>query len=372
MKKEIYIGLMSGTSLDAIDAALVEFLPQRKINLLATHSQPIPPKLRAEILELCQPGSDSVHKLAKVDIALGNALAQSSMKLLERSHVPREKVVAIGSHGQTIRHVPDATPPFTIQIGDPNIIACVTNITTVGDFRRRDIALGGQAAPLAPAFHRYLFSHPNKNRFIVNIGGIANVTFLPSDSENASIIGFDTGPGNTLLDNWCLKHKGVPFDNNGEWAASGKIIPSLLKKLLNDPYFHKKAPKSTGREYFNLHWLEKYDLPFAAVDIQTTLAELTAVSIAEAILALKRAPTEVFVCGGGAFNLFLLDRIRANLINYRIDTTECVGLHPSWVEAVTFAWLARQTIHHQPGNLPSVTGARKATILGAIYPTTNQ
>lgn len=375
MKKEIYIGLMSGTSLDAIDAALVEFLPDNKIRMIGTYSQPILKGLREKILPLCQPGNDGVHHLARADIELGNAFAHCCLKLLAQAGMTCQDVIAIGSHGQTIRHVPDADPPFTIQIGDPNIIATLTNITTVGDFRRRDIALGGQAAPLAPAFHKYLFHSPTKNRFIVNIGGIANITFLPSDLKQA-IIGFDTGPGNTLLDNWCALNLGCSFDKDGAWAATGKIQPALLKKLLQDPYFQKAAPKSTGREYFNLNWLQNYvhshGEKLKPEDLQATLVELTASSIAEAVVALDNTPTDIFICGGGAYNTFLLKRIQANLPQQIVTTTLSIGLDPSWVEAVTFAWLARQTMNHLPGNLPSVTGARKTTILGAIYPTTNQ
>lgn len=373
MKKEIYIGLMSGTSIDAIDAAIVEFTSDKQIKILATHSHSMPETLKADIIELCEPGPNGVYRLGKVDIELGNMFARCVLELMNKSKVSTSEVIAIGSHGQTIRHMPNEEIPFTIQIGDPNIITKVTGITTVADFRRRDMAFGGQAAPLAPAFHQYLFQTKESNRFIINLGGIANLTFLPKNLED-KVIGFDTGPGNTLLDNWCYKHIHQPYDNEGRWAREGKINETLLQAMLDDPYFKKAAPKSTGREYFNLAWVSNYlencADEISVKDVQATLTELTAKSIAKAVKQVHENPTEIFLCGGGVHNQLLSERIQANLPQYKIATTAKVGLDPEWVEAVTFAWLARQTMHHQPGNLPSVTGATRHTILGAIYPTT--
>ncbi len=372
MKKEIYIGLMSGTSLDAVDAALVEFLPENKINIIGTHSRPIPAKLKAEILALCTPGPNGVYRMGRTDIELGNEFSCCVAELIQKNQIALEHIVAIGSHGQTIRHMPNEDVPFTIQIGDPNIITKVTGITTVADFRRRDMAYGGQAAPLSPAFHQYLFQVDKQNRFIINIGGIANLTFLPKNRQQ-KVTGFDTGPGNTLLDAWCNQHTGNSFDNNGDWAKSGILNKPLLEAFFHDSYFKQAPPKSTGREHFNLGWLTQYidgnPEELSATEVQATLTELTAISIADAVLQTNDEPTEVFICGGGAHNAYLMQRIQANLPKHIIATTQKIGLDPNWVEAVTFAWLARQTIKHQPGNLPSVTGATKHTILGAIYPT---
>lgn len=370
MKKELFIGLMSGTSLDAVDAALVEFLDNNKIKLIDTVSYLIPPELKQDILALCHPGYDGIQRLGIADIELGNAFAFCCIELMNQHNLMAEDIIAIGSHGQTIRHVPNAEVPFTLQIGDPNIITQTTGVTTVADFRRRDLASGGQAAPLAPAFHQYLFQTENINRFIINIGGMSNLTFLPRDlSEN--IVGFDTGPGNTLIDAWIQQHKQQPFDENGYWAQQGSVNTSLLKLLLADPYFAKKPPKSTGREYFNLAWLDKalnsLQMDISINDTQTTLCELTARTIADAIKSLQITVAEIYICGGGVHNDFLMQRIEKLLSDYPVASTAEIGLNPDWVEAVTFAWLARQTINGHTGNLPSVTGAKQATILGAIY-----
>lgn len=372
MTAEIYIGVMSGTSLDAIDAAMVEFNDDPKLRLIATHSLAIPAELRSEILQLCQPGSDHVHRLGKTDTELGLLFAECCLQLLEKSKMSAKQVLAIGNHGQTIRHVPHAEIPFTLQIGDPNIISTLTNITTVADFRRRDLALGGQAAPLAPAFHQYLFQERGHPRFIVNIGGMANLTYLPGDLAQP-VIGFDTGPGNTLIDQWMQQHCQQPYDRDGAWAAGGQVNAALLNNLLQDPYFSAPAPKSTGREYFNLNWLATYCATethsLSAQDIQATLTALTAQTIADAIQHTDAQANEVFLCGGGAYNQYLVQCLQSCLPTHRIASTMQIGLDPKWVEAATFAWLAKQTMHRLPGNLPSVTGARRASILGAIYPT---
>ncbi|MFI4955348.1 MAG: anhydro-N-acetylmuramic acid kinase [Gammaproteobacteria bacterium] len=356
---ELYIGLMSGTSVDGIDAALVDFGSEHP-KLIASHFSPYSPSLRQTILNLCQPGIDEINRLGDVDVVLGKEFGRTVNNLLKKSGVNPSDIHAIGSHGQTIRHHPARR--FTLQIADPNIIAVETGITTIADFRRRDMALGGQGAPLVPAFHQSIFFEKNKSRVIVNIGGIANVTFLPA---NESVIGFDTGPGNTLLDAWTEIHLQQPCDKNGDWAAQGKIHTDLLKKLLSDIYFELSPPKSTGREYFNLEWLRKY-LPekIQAIDVQATLVELTARTIIQSI---PFVADELLICGGGAHNSFLMSRIIENAKNMPVSTTEKFGIHPDWVEAMAFAWLAKQTLNKKPGNLPLVTGARKATILGAIY-----
>lgn len=370
---ERYIGLMSGTSLDAIDAALFEFSSEGKLQLIESHSIPIPKDLRTDILTLCQTGShhrDHVHQLGKTDTELGLLFAQACLELLEKTPYSADDIRAIGHHGQTIRHVPNANFPFTIQIGDPNIISTLTNITTVADFRRRDLALGGQAAPLAPGFHQFAFHHPHENRVIVNIGGIANLSFLPANL-NEAVIGFDSGPGNTLLDQWCQQHLDTLYDHNGSFAASGEVNHDLLNLLCDDPYFSKPAPKSTGREYFNVNWLMQHEALINSMkpaDVQASLSELTAWHIANAIIQIKQPITEAFVCGGGAFNLDLIKRLQQRLLPITVQSTSELGIDPQWVETACFAWLARQSLHGLPGNLPSVTGAKRPTVLGAIYP----
>jgi anhydro-N-acetylmuramic acid kinase len=366
---DLYIGLMSGTSADGIDAALVDF-SNKKPRLLATHYTPYSQDLRQKVLELAKPGANEIHRLGELDITLAHAFADSVQELLSKANVTASSVHAIGSHGQTIRHSPDPALRYTLQIGDPNTIAARTGITTVADFRRKDIALGGQGAPLVPAFHHHLFAENTIDRAIVNIGGIANVTLL-TQSTRDSIIGFDTGPGNGLLDEWIQKHLAQPHDKDGAWAASGKINPALLDLLLSDEYFQIPPPKSTGREYFNEPWLQKNLRKTAdnisAADIQATLTEVTARSIIQSINKFMNQG-EIYICGGGAHNIHLISRLRNSSENrYTIATTEKLGIHPDWVEAVAFAWLASQTMNKKSGNLPSVTGARQASILGGLY-----
>lgn len=367
MKEALYIGLMSGTSMDAIDAVLVEFPPDRKINVIATHSLPLSPELKCILMALAEDTENSIYQLGKTDTELGIAFATCCVELLAKHQIHHDRITAIGSHGQTILHVPDAALPFTIQIGDPNIITAMTNITTVADFRRRDLALGGQAAPLAPAFHHYLFGSTSQDRMVINIGGIANLTFLQKKADTP-VTGFDTGPGNTLLDAWCWQQQQQRFDNQGRWAASGQINRSLLTTMLNDPYFKRQSPKSVDRNYFNLAWLQQHKPKGTPEDIQATLTELTVISIANAVRDTSNESCEIFICGGGIHNTFLLQRLQQQLPNHPIKSTESIGLHPNQVEAATFAWLARQTLAFEPGNLPSVTGARQSSILGAIYP----
>jgi anhydro-N-acetylmuramic acid kinase len=364
-----YIGLMSGTSVDGIDAVLVDLATNRPV-LLAARTTAWEAALREHILAtLNDPTQVSLASLGQLDAALGEAFADAALAITREAGLEPAQIRALGSHGQTLFHAPSASPPFTMQAGDASRIAAKTGITTVADFRRRDIAEGGQGAPLVPAFHQAVFSVPGVSRAILNIGGIANLTLLPADSRPAS--GFDTGPGNVLLDAWVAKHRGQPFDRNGEWAGSGTCCQALLERLLRQPYFQQPPPKSTGRELFNLSWLEHTLTPgfgqLPASDIQATLVELTAVTVATALERSGLPVDEVFVCGGGAHNRFLMQRLAALLPACKIATTEALGLHPDWVEATAFAWLAKRTLDGKPGNLPSVTGARRATILGAIY-----
>lgn len=362
----LYIGLMSGTSTDGIDAALVDFsdvMPR----VIGTLYMPYEPQLREQILALCQPGDNEIQRLGELDVVLGKALATTANQLLQQQGFGAQDIKAIGSHGQTIRHSPHSSHRFTLQIGDPNTIAAETGITTIADFRRKDIALGGQGAPLVPAFHQHIFSSELQNRAIVNIGGIANVTLLPKNKPEA-ILGFDTGPGNVLMDMWIAKYQQKTYDKNGEWAAQGNVLPDLLAVLLKDAYFSLPAPKSTGREYFNLAWLEKQLAGTEkAEDVQTTLVALTAASIAAAIRA-SFHEGEILICGGGAHNKLLMSQMQT-LVQpaFKIASTDVYGIHPDWVEAVAFAWLAKQTLHRQTGNLPRVTGAKQAAILGSIH-----
>ncbi len=359
----LYVGLMSGTSVDGIDAVVVDF-GQPEPKLIAQHYTPYTAELRQCILELCQPGDDEVNRLGELDKLLGKSFAEATHVLLRNSKINPADICAIGSHGQSIRHHPQKG--FTLQIGDPNVIAAETGITTVADFRRRDIAFGGQGAPLVPAFHHAVFSTPATDRVIVNIGGIANITLLPAD-KNQPVMGFDTGPGNILLDAWAEKHLRQPRDESGAFAQKGTLQLPLLNQLLNDNFFKLLPPKSTGREYFNLKWLAPFLKDHAEpADIQATLTELTAQSIMQAIKTYFDTG-EILICGGGVHNDYLMQRLREAGSQYQIDSTLKFGIHPDWVEAMAFAWLAKQTLARNPGNLTAVTGAKKGSILGGVY-----
>jgi len=358
---------MSGTSLDGIDAGLVDF-SDGKINLVAFHYTPFPLELRQRIHELSQPEQAILLKdYGQLDSQLGQMFAEAAMELLELADIPPAKIKAIGSHGQTIYHEPVQPFGFSLQIGDPNRIAQLTGITTIADFRRRDIAVGGQGAPLVPAFHQAVFGDPSIPTTVLNIGGIANITIL--DDEQVS--GFDTGPGNTLLDYWHQKYHQKSYDANGDWAASGQVNFELLQILQSDDYFQLAPPKSTGKEYFSPAWLQRklhddfIDLP--AQDVQATLCQLTANSIADAVNKYAENSMRILVCGGGAHNRQLLNALRSNL-NIPLLSTAEHGIAPDHVEAIAFAWLARQTLNGLPGNLCRVTGAAKPVILGGIYP----
>jgi len=363
----LYIGLMSGTSLDGIDAVLVSWDEDNRHQLLTTHRHDIPADLHLALQNLLHPGDHELDREGEADMRLGQVLAEAVAELLGKAGKTASEIRAIGSHGQTIRHRPHLATPFTRQIGNPSVIAELTGITTVADFRARDIAAGGEGAPLVPGYHAAAFQKPGADRAVVNIGGIANVTWLPGDT--GPVIGFDTGPGNTLLDQWILRHLNARHDANGSWAAGGSLLTNLLQRFRADDYFTQSPPKSTGRERFHLDWiLSKLSGNESAQDVQCTLTELTASTIADALLQqLPRPPREVFLCGGGAHNRELVKRLQLRLNKIPVSSTESLGLHPDWVEAVAFAWLAHQTLGGHPGNLPSVTGARRPVVLGGIY-----
>jgi len=363
---DYYIGLMSGTSMDGIDAVIVSF-DQAGVSIAATLQKDYPDTLRRALLNaVATPVDQPIDNLGSIDRQVGECFRDATLALLKSSGISASDICAIGSHGQTVRHQPDAITPYSLQIGNPATIASDIGITTVADFRSADIAVGGQGAPLVPPFHQWLFGNEDSNRVIVNIGGIANVTILKSDGS--PVIGFDTGPGNTLLDRWIQKHEKTAFDRNGDWAASGNCIDELLERLLSFEYFDLPPPKSTGLEEFNLEWLSGYDTrSHSPADVQATLAELTARTIADSLQTHAAATSELFVCGGGAHNKDLLRRLSDRLPSLRVDTTAAVGLDPDWVEAVAFAWLAMRTMNNKTGNLPSVTGASRKVILGEIH-----
>lgn len=351
--------------MDAVDAALVRFGP--RIDLIATHTLPYPPELRAELLALAVPGANEIDRLGVADVVVGRHFARAVNELIAFSGREHEDVRAVGSHGQTVRHRPKAAAPFTLQIGDPNVIATETGLPVAADFRRKDMALGGQGAPLVPAFHRAVFRSRREARVVVNIGGIANATLLPVD-PNALVLGFDTGPGNTLLDAWCRKHLGEPFDRNGAFAARGKVRPKLLRTLLADEFFARAAPKSTGPEHFSPAWLEERAGNADPADVQATLVALTAQSISDTFRArIGFESAGVFVCGGGAQNPVLMQALRERLPRCKVQTTEALGIDPAWVEAMAFAWLARQRVEAGAGNCAAVTGASRAAVLGGLW-----
>lgn len=365
---ELFIGTLSGTSVDGIDAALARFLPEP--TLLASHTVKFPEDLRRELLALGTPGDNEIDRLGQADVRLGRLFAQAVNELLQQAGVAPDRVAAIGSHGQTIRHRPGLPQPFTLQIGDPNLIAAATGIPVVADFRRKDMALRGQGAPLVPGFHDAVFRKAGTDRVVVNIGGIANISVLAGD-PGRSVLGFDTGPGNTLLDGWARTHLNQPMDRDGAFAASGRAHPGLLAALLGDPYFQQAPPKSTGPEYFSADWLRRHSAAaghVANADVQATLLALTAQSIANALLQLSGLNRpEVYVCGGGAHNGALMRALQASLPESTVATTDALGLPVDWIEAMAFAWLARQRLHEQAGNCPAVTGAMRPAVLGGLY-----
>ncbi len=364
---ELYIGIMSGTSLDGIDAVLVDFDTTKPTPLKSIHHN-FDESLRAQLLQLTQSQSVTLTELGESDHLLGLSYARIVKDLLESASVDAVDVKAIGSHGQTIYHQPEAEHPFTLQLGDANLIAEKSGITTIADFRRRDMATGGQGAPLVPAFHAALFREHDRETIVINIGGIANLSILPAD-PTLPVTGFDSGPGNLLLDGWIQLKKGLEYDKNGDWGATGKIIPSLLEQLLSEPFLEAAPPKSSGRELFNMTWLQqKLSGKERNEDVQATLHELTARSIADAVKRQSKVADLLILCGGGVFNRHLRERIAHHLPEVRISTTQEFAIDPQLIESMAFAWLARETLAGRAGNIPEVTGARRAVTLGAIYP----
>ena len=359
-----YIGVMSGTSLDGLDIALIE--QDSALSLIATHYIPMPAELRAELLSLCASGPDEIARSAIAQQSWVTLAAQGIHALLAQQNLTPHDIRAIGSHGQTIRHEP--ARGFTVQIGNPALLAELTGITVVSDFRSRDVAAGGQGAPLVPAFHEALFGERAGNRAVLNVGGFSNLSLIETGKP---VSGFDCGPGNVLLDAWIDHQRGEPFDRDGQWAASGKVQPPLLDTLLSDAFFATKGPKSTGREVFNLDWLQHHlgELPaFLPEDVQATLLELTALTIVESLQSAQHQTDTLLVCGGGAHNGTLMNRLAALLPSTQVSSTATYGVDPNWVEAMAFAWLAHCCLEGIAANRPSVTGARGLRVLGAIYP----
>ncbi|QLF93859.1 anhydro-N-acetylmuramic acid kinase [Pseudomonas sp. ABC1] len=360
----LYIGVMSGTSLDGLDVALIE--QDADTRLLATHYTPLPADLHKELLALCSPGFDEVARVALAEQRWVELAAQGVDTLLRQAGKSATEIRAIGSHGQTIRHEP--CRGFTVQIGNPALLAELTSITVVSDFRRRDVAAGGQGAPLVPAFHEALFGKQELACAVLNIGGFGNLSLLSCEEGTG---GFDTGPGNVLMDAWIKHTLGQSYDADGRWAASGTVDESLLGALLADPFFSTQGPKSTGRETFNLDWLlthlgDREKLP--AEDIQATLLELTARSISTALQQSQQGTRQLWVCGGGAHNSQLMARLQALLPGCRVESTKAMGIDPDWIEAMAFGWLAHCCLEGIPANRPAVTGATGLRVLGAIYP----
>lgn len=365
--QDLYVGIMSGTSLDGIDIALTALDSPQRAELIGAACIPFPQDLHDDLLSLCSPGAEELRRAGMAGQAWARLAAEGVKKLLDQCGVDAGRVSAIGSHGQTVRHHPELG--FSVQIGAPALLAELCGIKVVSDFRSRDLAAGGEGAPLVPAFHDWLLRSQTSSRILVNIGGFANLTVLEPGRE---VTGFDSGPGNVLLDHWIRKQKGLPFDDGGTWAQKGRYSEPLLNQMLNDPYFSRTGPKSTGREYFNPVWLTNQLDAFSdridCCDIQATLAELTARTIARAVKVQSSAVAEVYICGGGARNHHLMKRLQALLAPAQVSSTAALGVDPDWMEAIAFAWLAWRCENGQAGNLPAVTGARGERVLGAIYP----
>ncbi|MBT8149614.1 MAG: anhydro-N-acetylmuramic acid kinase [Gammaproteobacteria bacterium] len=366
---ELYIGLMSGTSIDAVDAALVE-LGGNRPQLIASHSETVSPQLKQRIAQLCTPGNNEIEKMGTLDIEIGALFAHAANTLLDNNALSSRDIIAIGSHGQTIRHRPPQAPNtlgFSLQIGDPNTIAARTNITTVADFRRRDMTGGGQGAPLAPVFHQAIAPEGQRCCAFLNLGGIANLTLISGQQLQS---GFDCGPANTLMDAWTYEQRQQHYDANGKWARSGQVSPALLKRLLAHPYFARTPPKSTGRETFNLEWLQQQLQalpPIAAADVQATLLQLSCTSIADALRALPEQPEVIYCCGGGSANSYFMQQLAQACAPCGIDTTAALGIDPNWIEACAFAWLAQQTLHRKAVPLQAITGTSNDSALGGVY-----
>jgi anhydro-N-acetylmuramic acid kinase len=360
-----YVGLVSGTSVDGVDACIAEFRAHRA-RILGARTTPYPTALRERVQRLITTPHAQLNEIGGLDVALGRFFGGCALSAVRDAGLAPRDITAIGHHGQTVFHAPMNSEPFSMQLGDPNSVAALTGITTVADFRRRDMAHDGQGAPLVPAFHDWLWRTPRETRVIVNIGGIANVTII---RPGKAIVGFDTGPGNTLLDAWIQSCRGQPYDADGAWAKHGTVDEVLLRRMRDEPYFAARPPKSTGREHFNLAWLERRlapDQDRRPEDVQATLAELSAVTIIAAIEDMGLRKYRLIVCGGGASNRDLLLRL-TRLSGREAETTADHGVPPDYVEAAAFAWLARARLQGSAGNVPTVTGARQTVILGGVY-----
>lgn len=379
---ELFVGLMSGTSLDGVDGVLVDFAAQQagapaapsglgSMKVLAHAHHPFPDALRAELMALNTPGSDELHRAQLAGNALARLYAQVVAELRATGPWTAEQVVAIGAHGQTVRHLPRIgnEPGYTLQVNNPALLAELSGIAVVADFRSRDVAAGGQGAPLVPAFHRALFGRPGEAAAVLNLGGISNLTVLSADGQTR---GFDCGPANVLMDLWCEQNTGQPYDANGQWAASGQVITPLLEALLDEPYFTLPPPKSTGRDLFHADWLatrlRRMPGALRADNVQATLCELTALTCANAVTTHAPTAHKLLVCGGGALNRHLMQRLAQHLPRVAVQPTDTRGLPAMQVEATAFAWLAWSRVHNLPGNLPAVTGAAGPRVLGALYP----
>ena len=365
MTSSIYIGLMSGTSMDAIDCALVDFSASSPVQLDFINTE-IPDDLRQKLLALCEDHNAQVPMLGEADVEFARELTMAVRSILDSNNLKPSQIAAIGSHGQTIRHQPTGNTPFTLQIGDPNTLAELTEISTVADFRRRDMAAGGQGAPLVPAFHREIFSSADHDRVILNIGGMANITIL---KKLGGIKAFDTGPGNVLMDHWIQSHQGHPYDQEGSWARTGSVDKDFLSALLNEPYFALPAPKSTGRELFNKAWLKsKLDRHngMSNSDVQATLMFLTVDSISSAITS-ELNSGEVIVCGGGTQNTYLMETLSNKLTGFDVMPSSRLGIMENSMEAIAFAWMAHQTMHGKPIDFTDITGSSHPVISGGVY-----
>ena len=373
MKQEIYIGVMSGTSLDGVDLVAVSFEP---LQLHASLTVPFPDPLRQALIALTLPSDNEIERMGVADVALAQLIGESANQLIADHQLHKEDIRAMGSHGQTIRHRPEAG--FSLQIGDPNLIAEIVGLPVVADFRRRDMAAGGQGAPLVPAFHQALFQHETVHRIILNLGGIANISVL-SAGQPDRVFGFDTGPANILMDAWCFQHTGQTYDEGGAWAATGQVNDLLFNQLMAHDYFARPFPKSTGREDFNLAWLQQQIhrvqqenradqrlAQISAQDVQATLLQLTAQTVIDAISQTGLKTGELWLCGGGAYNQTLWNTLADGLVDWTLKSTVEIGLAPTWVEATAFAWLTRQRVHQFSGNLPAVTGAKGSRVLGTL------
>jgi anhydro-N-acetylmuramic acid kinase len=363
-QRRLYLGLISGTSADGIDAVLVRFAP--RLEVIAARTLAYPDGLRARIVALARSAATiKLDDLGRLDVEIGEWFADAALAVLRDAGIDPGDVAALGSHGQTVCHRPNGPHPFTLQLGDPNVIAERTGVVTVADFRRADMAAGGQGAPLLPALHAAVLADAATPRAILNLGGIANLTLLVPGKP---VIGFDTGPANCLLDAWSQRTRGVRRDEGGAWARSGQVDKALLEHLFDDPYFAAPPPKSTGREHFNLDWLDaRLSGGLAAENVQATLLQLSARSIADALREHAPSVRELYACGGGVHNGALMEALRTALPDVKLDNTAALGLDPDYVEAIGFAWLARARLEGQPGNLPSVTGARGPRVLGGMY-----